>query len=91
MKEVQGAQFQDPADRRDALDGLKYSLEDFYADRSRKLYDLLSLDCRNYTQATAQKYIDEMRALYDRSFEHCEKNADIIMKLRDECMTRVDA
>jgi len=91
LKEVQESQYQDPEDRREALERLKLSLEEFYADRSKRLYDLLSYDCRNYTQSIVQKYIDEMRALYDKSFEHCENNADIIMKLRDECMTRVDA
>lgn len=32
-----------------------------------------------------------MRAMYDRSFELCEKNANMLMKLKDECMQRVDS
>ena len=37
------------------------------------------------------RYIDEMRAMYDRSFEMCELNCENITKLKDECITRVDA
>ena len=90
MIQIKETQYQDPEDRRENLDKLKASLEEFYNERGRKLFELLAKDCNNLRQANCQKYIDEIRAMYDKTFELCERNANMLLELKDECMLRVD-